>query len=83
MISGVVIDVLPDHAAAALHALQGRAGISMIEGPVSPGRLVAVLETEENRSMEALVADILATDGIVNLYPAYIQLDAEEVPRHV
>jgi nitrate reductase NapAB chaperone NapD len=81
--SGVVIDVLPGSAAAALHALQGRPGIPVIEGPVSAGRLVAVLEAEDNRSMDALVEEILATAGIISLSPAYIHFDAEEEPRHV
>jgi nitrate reductase NapAB chaperone NapD len=83
VIAGVVIDVVPESAVLAHKALQGRSGISRIEGPVATGRLVAVLEAANNRSMDGLLESILATDGIINISPAFIQFDAEEVAPHV
>ncbi len=76
MIASVVIDTHPGDAEQAAAALQGRPGIPIVRGPVSPNRLVAVLEAEDPRAMEGLVDQIMATDGIVHVSPAYVRFDA-------
>lgn len=76
IISGVVIDVEPGNSADTLTALQGRPGVTQVEGPVTPGRLVAVVEASDNASLDALMADLLTTPGIVGISPAFIHFDA-------
>jgi nitrate reductase NapAB chaperone NapD len=76
IISGVVIDVQPGESQAAISALQGRPGVTQVEGPVSPGRLVAVVEAEDNASLDELMTALLATPGIVGVSPAFIHFDA-------
>lgn len=76
IISGVVIDVDPASGAEAADQLRSRPGIIRIEGPVTPGRLVAVIEAENEASMDGLVGQIMTVPGIVNVSPAYIHFDA-------
>lgn len=76
IITGVVIDVEPAAGPEALAALQGRPGIARVEGPVSPGRLVAVMEAADNTALDALMGEIIATPGILGVNPAFIHYDA-------
>ncbi|HYF95328.1 MAG TPA: chaperone NapD [Symbiobacteriaceae bacterium] len=76
IISGLVIDVAPDAGASALAALQRRSWVARVEGPVSPGRLVAVVTAEDNSALDALMDDMLTTPGIIGVSPAFIHFDA-------
>lgn len=82
IITGVVIDVQPQSASAAASRLAAQPGVVRMEGPVSPGRLVAVLEAADESAMEFLVDRILTAEGVLAVNPAYIHFDAqEEMPR--
>jgi|GEM_PF-6463780 len=76
IVAGLVIDVVPECAQAAILALQERPGVAQVEGPVTPGRLVAVIEAGDNRTLDELVQEMLATKGVVSVNPAYIHFDA-------
>ncbi len=76
IIAGVVIDVKPERAGSAAVALHRRPGVTKVEGPVSPGRLVAVVEAPDNPELDKLVEEILALDGIINVSPAYVHFEA-------
>ncbi|HEY3365213.1 MAG TPA: chaperone NapD [Symbiobacteriaceae bacterium] len=81
VIAGVVIDVKTDQAVAAMAALEGMPGISRLEGPVTPGRLAAVLEAENEAEVTDLCTRMLTAPGVVNVNPAFIHFDVEEESR--
>lgn len=76
LIAGVVIDVKPELAADAAAALHHCPGVTQVQGPVSPGRLVAVVEAPATAEMDHLVEQILGLEGIISVNPAYIHFDA-------
>ncbi|HYG58744.1 MAG TPA: chaperone NapD [Symbiobacteriaceae bacterium] len=76
IITGVVIDVDPGCGTRALTGLQSSPGVVWVEGTISPGRLVAVVEAADNASLDVLMADMLNTPGIVGVNPAFIHFDA-------
>lgn len=76
IISGVVIDVEPRSSSEVLDSLRRQPGITRVECPDTPGRLVAVLEAADEASLDGLVGAIMTTRGIVNVSPAYIHFDA-------
>lgn len=76
IISGVVIDVEPAQGPEAAAALRVHPGVTAVDGPISPGRLVAVVEAADEAAMEALMSGLLATPGIVAVNPASIHFES-------
>lgn len=76
IIAGVVIDVDPSRAESVRTSLAQRRGVTRLEGPVTPGRLVAVVQASDGSSMDRLLNRVLAVPGVWNVNPAYIHFDA-------
>lgn len=76
IISGLVIDVEPAACSDTLAALQVRPGVTRIEGPVTPGRLVAVVEAEDHAALDVMMGELMAAPGVLSVSPAYIHFDA-------
>lgn len=76
IIAGVVIDIDPSRAESVRTRLARRRGVTRLEGPVTPGRLVAVVEAADDPSMDRLLSQVLAVPGVWNVNPAYIHFDA-------
>lgn len=76
IISGVVVDVAPDRGDDLLKTLQATPGITKAEGPVTTGRLVALVEVADHAALESLMGALIATPGILGVNPAFIHFDA-------
>lgn len=76
IISGIVVDVEPGRGDDLLTTLQATPGITKAEGPVTTGRLVAVIEADDNAALESLMNALIATPGILGVNPAFIHFDA-------
>ena len=85
IVAGVVIDLQPDlppdQSAALLADLRATAGMTKVEGPVTPGRLAAVIEAKSEAAVLDLCDRIIARSGVVNVNPAFIQFDVQEESR--
>lgn len=76
IISGVVVDVEPNRGGDLLKTLQATPGITKAEGPVTTGRLIAVIEAADHAALESLMNTLIATPGILGVNPAFIHFDA-------
>lgn len=69
-ISGVVIRCIPEKAQP-LAQILARPDLVEIHGILPDGRLVAVLEADDVEGEVALVTEILATEGVLDVQLAY------------
>jgi nitrate reductase NapAB chaperone NapD len=77
LISGVVILTEKDKTEAVFEALQSRDGVTTY-GIHKEFYIVAVLESETSKGLEALTNQISdSIQGIVGVYPAYINFEAD------